>query len=147
MTKIFNYKLWFCLAFITLASFITVEFILGRIVNGGYEIFSLLYNNFLTDALTFYWVKLVVFITIIVSLFTLKIFMWNKTMSWKKFLLLTMLMIFQMLIVLNFEYIYLYTGSSLQQLLFAIYFILLIFSMAMISIDFGMFKKHFKISR
>lgn len=145
--KMFNYKLWFCLAFITLAAFITVEFVLGRIISGGYEIFSLLYNHFLTDALTFYQAKLIVFIVMIISLFMLKIFIWNKSMSWKKFSLLMASMILQMVIVLNFEYIYLYTGSSLQQFLFAIYFILLVMSMAMISIDFTIIRNHFKRDR
>lgn len=145
--KLSNHKIWFCLAFITLALIVTIEFIFGRVINGGYEIFVLLYGMFLIEGLTFYVVKIVIFIIMIVCLFGLKYFVWKQNLSWKTFSVLLTVLLLQMIIVLNFEYIYLFTGSSLQQLLFAIYFTLLIFSMAMISIDFRAYKKYFRISR
>lgn len=132
---IINYRFWFLIALFTTAWIMWFELNLAREMGGGYTISLMLHDRNFSGELTYWGFKILIFSLLMFLLFVFKVFLWRKSLSWKMFIILMILLFIQTFIVSCFEVIYLFTGTSLQHLCFAIYFICLIISAILISVN------------
>lgn len=130
-----NYRLWFFLSFFTISYIMWFELHLARDMGGGYTISLMIHDRNFSGELTYWGFKILLFSLLMFLLFFFKVLLWRKSLSWKMFVTLMILLFIQAFIVSCFEVIYLFVGTSLQQFVFVIYFTCLTISAILISIN------------